>query len=124
MALAPLNTSTGLPETLTAAQAQKVGHTFHLLIARATDQELAESMSKQELVQLMKLGVKNPAKAADKPIKLSEQIISNALAVGTESSRAQQLRDAETVRQHEAKYAGMTDDEIALLREVERTGLA
>lgn len=123
MALTPLNTNTGLPETLTPAQAQKVGQTLHLLIARSTDEELAEAMPKQELVQLTKIGVKNPANTAEKPVKLSEQIISNALFVGTTGSRAQELRDAETVRAHEARYGGMTDDEITLLREVERTGL-
>lgn len=125
MALAPLNTKTGLPETLTAAQAQKVGQTLHLLIARSTDQELAEAMSKQELVQLIKLGIKNPAKTPEKPLKLSEQVINNAsLLRDPVASRAQQLRDAETVRLHEANYGGMSDDEIALLREVERTELA
>jgi hypothetical protein len=120
MALAPLNTNTGLPETLTPKQAQKVGQTLHLLIARSTDQELAGAMQKQELVQLIKLGVKTAKTPA---LKLSEQVISNARgSYDPAAARAQQIRDAETVREHEAKYAGMTEADIALLRVTESTG--
>ncbi|MEC3853460.1 hypothetical protein [Paenarthrobacter ureafaciens] len=125
MALAPLNMNTGLPEALTAAQAQKVGQILHLLIARSTDQELTEGMPKQELVELIRVGIKT-AKVPAPALQLSQQVVLNAASTGFDpvSTRAKQLRDAQTIRDHEAKYSGMSEEDIALLRVAESTGLA
>ncbi|ALE07248.1 hypothetical protein AL755_20125 [Arthrobacter sp. ERGS1:01] len=134
MTLAPLNTKTGLPEMLTAAQAQKVGVMLHLFFARATDKELSEPTSTDDLVALIKMGIKAGDKAAAAAaavaapapaVKMSGQVLFNAGSGSYDpvGARAKEIRDAETIRLHKEKYGDMTDAEIDLLHLADAAGI-